>query len=250
MLVLRKILAALILPPFGLLLALIAGLLLRRRWPRAAMSLAWCAVVGLVLLCWPPVAEMLVRSLYDGGPLDLERARDAQAIVILGGGLRGYAPEYPAEPDLGKLSLDRLRYGALLARRSGLPVLLSGGGGAVGEAPEADVMARVLEQEFGVVPRWVENKSRNTHENAVLSADILRRAGVSRIILVVHAFDVPRARREFDGSGLHVVPAPTYLAPAPGEMRFDQLPSAAALQMSYYACYELLAGLIHDLGWN
>ena len=46
--------------------------------------------------------------------------------MILGGGLRRSAPEYGGDT-LGRLTLERLRYGAMLAKRTGLPVMVSGG---------------------------------------------------------------------------------------------------------------------------
>ena len=48
------------------------------------------------------------------------------AIVILGGGVRRHAAEYGGDT-LGQLTLERVRYGARVARLTGLPVLVSGG---------------------------------------------------------------------------------------------------------------------------
>jgi hypothetical protein len=49
-----------------------------------------------------------------------------------------------------------------------------------------------LEKEFGVPVRWSEVKSRTTHENARDSAEILKAAGISHIVLVVHGADMAR----------------------------------------------------------
>ena len=70
-------------------------------------------------------------------------------------------------------------------------------------------MRAALEQEFNVPVRWTEDRSRNTHENAQLSAAILKRDGVKRVVLVMHGFDIRRARAEFVAAGIDVVPAPT-----------------------------------------
>jgi uncharacterized SAM-binding protein YcdF (DUF218 family) len=188
-----------------------------------------------------------VASLYRGGPVDLARVNQAQAIVIPGGGVRQYAPEYGGGGDLGHLSLDRVRYGAFLARRSGLPVLVTGGIDA-GGYKEAELMAKALTEEFGVTPRWTETVARNTHESAVRSAAILRAAEIDRIVLVGHAFDIPRARAEFEAAGLRVLAAPTYLARTTLAGPISYLPTPAALETSYYACYELLALAAHRVG--
>ena len=52
--------------------------------------------------------------------VDPVRLADAGAIVILSGGLRDYAPEYGG-PTVNRVTLERVRYGARLARQSGEP---------------------------------------------------------------------------------------------------------------------------------
>jgi uncharacterized SAM-binding protein YcdF (DUF218 family) len=86
--------------------------------------------------------------------LDLAAAPGAQAIVILGGGVRHEALEYGGHT-LGRLTLERTRYGARVAKQTGLPVLVSGGAPSGGIA-EAEVMRAALAEEFGVPVRWVE----------------------------------------------------------------------------------------------
>ncbi len=234
---LKTFFKALVLPPAGPLLVALIGLALWRARPRLARALAAVGIGALLLLSLPVVSSALLLAASDSRVFDPAAARDAQAIVILSGGLRRDAPEYGGDT-LGRLSLERTRYGAKVARETGLPVLVTGG--AYGRTrPEAHVMREALEREFGVRVRWVEDRARTTRENAQLSAQILRPLGVERVVLVVHAFDVRRARLEFERAGLAVLPAPT-LIPRPAVAGIaDFLPSAAALQSSYYAMYEL-----------
>ena len=239
-LIARKALAALVLPPTGPLLLAVLGLALAGRRPRLGRALAWLGVGGLLILSLPMVSHALVRSL-EPPPLDLQRTGDAQAVVILGGGVRRNAAEFGGDT-LARLTLERVRYGALVARTTRLPVLVSGGA-VYGGTAEATLMKRALEQEFGVQVRWSEDRSRDTRSNAAESAAMLLPAGIERVILVAHGFDMPRASREFASVGLQVRPAPTLLA---GErFSFDHaaelLPGMSALQASYYALYELLA---------
>src|ERR1700694_2339163 len=91
---------------------------------------------------------------------------------------------------------------------TGLPILVSGGSVLRGET-EAKLMREALEREFGIPVRWVEQRSRTTHENALRSAEILRPAGVQQVVLVAHSFDMPRARAEFATAGIVTFPAPT-----------------------------------------
>lgn len=243
----KKVLAAMVLPPTGPLLAALIGLLLLGRRPLLGRTLAWSGVLALLVLSLPPVAHALLRSVDPGVPLDIARARDAQAIVILGGGIRRAAPEYGGDT-LGRLTLERVRYGAWLARETKLPVLVTGGA-VHGGAAEAVVMKRALEEEFGVPVAWSETLSRNTEANARNSAAILSPAGIRRVLLVGHGFDMRRAVAEFASAGLQATPAPTVIA---GERlrvehALDVLPGMGALQASYYALYELLADAVRRM---
>jgi uncharacterized SAM-binding protein YcdF (DUF218 family) len=245
-LIARKALAALVLPPTGPLLLALLGLALLGRRPRLGRALAWLGLVGLLVLSLPVVSHSLLRPL-EPLALDLQRAGDAQAIVILGGGVRRNAPEYGGDT-LARLTLERVRYGALVARTTRLPVLVSGGS-VYGGTAEATLMKRALEQEFNVQVRWSEDHSRDTRANAAESASILLPAGIKRVILVAHGFDMQRASAEFASAGLQVTPAPTGIAGERStfEHAAELLPSMSALQGSYYALYELLAEAVRRL---
>jgi uncharacterized SAM-binding protein YcdF (DUF218 family) len=245
--VLRKIIAGFVLPPAGPIFCVILGLALMGRYRRVGKTLAWFGAGSLVALSLPVVSSWLVDLAGGGKPLDLTQPISAQAIVITGGGVRIHAPEYGGST-LGQLTLDRTRYGAYIARKTGLPVLVTGG--MIPEGPsEGELMRSALQQEFAVPVRWLEGKSRNTRQNAQFSAAILKPEGISHILLVTHAFDVRRARLEFEAAGFQVTPAPTAVAPVTPEPMavMDFFPSARALQESYYACYELLALIVRRL---
>jgi uncharacterized SAM-binding protein YcdF (DUF218 family) len=73
-----------------------------------------------------------------------------------------------------------------------------------------------------------------------LSAAILRPAGVAKVLLITHAWHMPRAAAAFERAGVAVIAAPMRATPVP-EWRVDNfLPSAGALQRSYYAMHEWL----------
>lgn len=232
---------ALLLPPGSLIVLGLLGLIVARRWPRAGARVVLLALALLYAVSTPFVASVLQLAIGQREPVDLQRARAAQVIVIPGGGLRKHAEEYGGET-LGPLTLERARYGARLARETGLPVLVAGGRPAGFGASEAELMRTVLQREFGVTVRWAETTSRDTRENARRAAQILRPAGVRRIVLVVHGFDVPRAQAEYEAAGFEVTIAATRLARVADGQVTDFLPSAGALLTSYYAVYEM-AGL-------
>lgn len=229
---LRPLLGALLLPPvpFIVLTLLGARLLPGRR------GLGWLLVLTGALGLWfsatPVGADLLrrgllqpVRALTPDEMRELRRA-PRTAIVVLGGGTKPYAPEYGVS-DLNPLSVDRLRYASWLARETSLPLLFSGGRSHGADAlsrPEAETAARVAERDFRVPLRWQETESRDTRENALRSVALLRMQGIERIVLVTHAYHMPRALRNFEravdaaGQRMQVVAAPM-------DVRRDELPS-------------------------
>lgn len=239
----KEVVKLLVLPPTGPLLLALLGLAIAGRNPRRGRQVALAGVLALWLLATPAVGGFLVRLLDRTPALDLAHPGSAQAIVILSGGVRPYASEY-AGPTLGVITLERVRYGARVARATGLPVLVSGG--RVGDTPpEGLLMRNVLVNEYGVPVRWVETRSRDTHENAVKSAVMLKASGVTRVILVGHSFDFPRTRREFEAAGIGVTAAPIDIPVATPSEFADFRPSARGLQLSYYASYEILANVLY-----
>jgi uncharacterized SAM-binding protein YcdF (DUF218 family) len=235
----KAVLKALILPPGGPLLLALAGLAMIGRHPRAGRRVAFAGVALLFALSIPAVGLMLTSLVDAASPFDPRTASNAQALVILGGGTRRDAPEYGGDT-LGRYTLDRVRYGARVAKATALPVLVSGGS-TYGGATEASLMRDALEKELGVPVRWAEDQSRTTYENAQFSARMLKAAGVARIVLVVHGADVPRAKAEFEEAGIAVIAAPTGLPPARLSGPLDYLPSVSGLEASWHALYEMAA---------
>lgn len=206
-LVIKTMVAALLLPPLnGLLLLLLAWLIRRRR--TAALSLAWAGGLLLVALSLKPVGMLLIGSLESQVNVAVPKQSGAQAIVVLTGGRYRAAPEYGGDT-VSDSSLVRLRYAAKLHRETGLPLLITGGAPDGHGKSEAEAMTHVLENEYGVTVRWREEGSDDTADSAVRTAVMLAAAGIKRILLVSHAYHLPRARFSFERAGLMVIPAPT-----------------------------------------
>ncbi|WP_265945795.1 YdcF family protein [Dechloromonas sp. A34] len=236
---LKSLLGNLLLPPTnGLLFLALAAICRRRRWAFAV------AIIGgglLLAQSLPPVAGLLIAPLEQRAGPAMTDPQGARAIVVLGSGLNLDAEEYGGDTVTDR-SLIRLRYGATLAERHHLPVLVTGGRPFNASRSEAEVIGDILEREFKVAVRWRETESEDTADNAAFSAKILRDAGIRRVVLVTQAFHMPRAQRLFEAAGLEVVPAPTELAKRREQpwRVLDWLPQARALQTSYYALHEWL----------
>jgi uncharacterized SAM-binding protein YcdF (DUF218 family) len=226
---LANVIAALVLPPGGLILLILAGVALARLRPRWGFGLVLAAALALYAIAMPFVATRLVHSI-QGPYVDPAHDTSGQAIVVLGGGLYPRAAEYGADtvsPD----SLERVRYAAHLHKRTGKPVLLTGGNPTRADSTDAREMAVVL-REFGVAPQWLENASDNTMENARFTRRTLQGTGITRIYLVTHAWHMPRARLAFERAGMQVIPAPiAYVTPLEARLPY-LLPSAGAVKLS------------------
>jgi uncharacterized SAM-binding protein YcdF (DUF218 family) len=247
MLTFKKIATMLLLPPTGPLLMVLLGLWMTRRQQlrlrKGGITLAVISVLLLLLLSIPFVSRALVAPLEPYPPMAASQLRQVQAIVILGGGTYHGAPEYGGDT-VGGATLERIRYGAYLARQSNLPLLVTGGAPNGGRA-EAVLMAETLEREFGVKVRWVESLSRDTNENAVFSAPLLKIDGVKRIALISHCLHLPRSISLFEKQGLEVVPAPTGFSTRPPSMIANLLPNG--LGRSSAALHEYLGILFNVL---
>ena len=231
---LKTLLKELILPPASLLILALLGLLLLKARPRLARVFMVAGLASLWLLSTPIVADALTRLVELYPPVDLRQAADAQAIVILGGGgERAMAPEYQG-PAAEPYMLERLSYGAYLAKKTGLPVLVTG------YSLEARAMHDSLQRNFGMETRWIDDQAYDTFQNARNSARMLSAANVHRIILVTHATHMRRSVREFTEAGFEVVPAPLgMLAPRDyGVLQY--CPNPDALVRSHIAIYELI----------
>ncbi len=230
----------LILPPTGLLLVALVGLLLLKRRRRLGITLIVGSLVSTCVLMQPYVAAAFLISLQNEPALPLTGdLPEAQAVVVLGGDIHPWAQEWGGA-SLGPLSLQRIRYAAHVTRRSGLPLLVTGGVTSPESPSLADLMARTLEQEFGVEVRWRESRSRTTRQNARLTAELLEAEDVRRILLVTHAWHMPRARAAFESAGLEVVPAPTGFRTWPDLRVHSFFPSGRSLQECHWALHEWL----------
>jgi uncharacterized SAM-binding protein YcdF (DUF218 family) len=231
---LKTLLKELVLPPAGPIWLALLGLLLLKRRPVPARICLIVGVGSLWLLSTPFVSDGITRLAERDPPLDLQLAANAQAIVILGGGgQRARAAEYGG-PAADPFLLERLSYGAYLAQKTGLPVLVTG------FSLEARAMHDTLQRNFGVEARWIDASAYDTYQNARNSARLLKADGVHRIVLVTHATHMWRAAQEFTEAGFEVVPAP---AGTLDHRKFGILrlvPNPEALLRSNMAIYEML----------
>lgn len=240
---LKKILSALILPPTSLILLAFVGLWLSRKHPRTGKTITALSLATMLILSLPITGNTLLHSLETTPPISHAQLKDIQAIVILGGGKNNNAPEYGGADTVNRWTLQRLRYGAMLQRQTGKPILVTGGA-PDGGIPDAQLMKTILEQEFHAKVRWVEDRSHDTRQNAAYSAAILKQHGVTSIALVTQSWHMRRAAPAFEAQGLRVYPAPIGFNTAPDAWHLNWLPKASALDKSSMALREWFGDLI------
>ena len=175
----------------------------------AAFSIG-LALMVLLLSSNGWVTVQLVRSL-EWQYLPPKPMPTAEAIVVLGGGIKPASPPRPWI-DLAEGG-DRAVYGAQLYREGKAPlVILSGGrinwkGGGPSESAD---MAKLVEA-LGVPESAIiqDPTSLNTYENAVNVRKILAERGIRRILLVTSAIHMPRSLKIFKKQGIAAIAAPT-----------------------------------------
>lgn len=228
----RGILGVLALPPVVLLLAALGGAALAWRGWRPGGAVAVLGIAAILLLATPMVSGLLLTSLEAAAPA---APRAAPGAIIV---LSAEASNGPDGPDVGPLTLQRLRRAAALQRQTGLPLLVTGGPPAPDAPPIAAAMRVALVQDFAVPVRWEESTARNTEDNLRLAAAMLRQDGIATAYLVTHAWHMPRARLAAARVGLPVLPAAVPQSRHPDGRLIDWLPRADHLAVSWLALRE------------
>lgn len=243
---LRTIFTLLVLPPaLNFIVLLIGGLIIRRHRLLGSVLLL-CSLGSLYGLSLPVTKTLLYESLEIHPALKLSQiekmsGQTGVAIVVLGGGRMGFAPEY-LENDTPKPSvLSRVRYGARLQQQTGLPIALTGGSVFDYPLSEAEMMQQVL-QEFGGKADWLESESKTTWQNAAFLKEMLQAADYQHVVLVTEAFHMRRSVYCFEQMGFTVTPAPTlfrhHTMPS-----LNYLPDATSLALNKAALKEWLGML-------
>jgi uncharacterized SAM-binding protein YcdF (DUF218 family) len=237
--------AFLIIPPMNCLAAACLGAVLHRR--RLGRVLLAVGLGGLIVLAMPLVSGTLLSGLERGISTTPPEGDKPAAIVILSGDEADILEGGRATTMVGHLTLERERAGALLARRTGLPVLVTGGVIEPGDPTLAAIMTQSLLQDFGVVATWKEEKSKDTWENAALSAAILRSAGIHSVYVVTHAWHMRRALIAFRAAGIVATAAPVALDEPPRVAWHNLVPRVSSWQASFYAMHEWIGIAWYEL---
>lgn len=205
----------------------------------SVVSMAWLLLWSTPL--WADIIRKHIESEFRYKPPT--EYHKADAIVVLGGGVRGHAGYRFPPVDLNR-SADREFFASQLykAGRS-KTIILSGGADPLGTGEISSAGMKVFLINLGIPSRDIitGTKSRNTVENLKEVTSILKQRNASVILLVTSALHMKRAYWLFSKTNLRVIPAPTDFEVL--ETPFTPLkliPDAEALENSGRAAREIL----------
>ena len=222
----------------------------RREWPQAFLT-------ALVLFYWllslPIVSNSLTAGL-SAGTEPIDRPIDVDAVVVLGGGASVPRVDDLEMTILSEASARRALEGARLYYLLGPDwVIVSGGTGRDPEVPESEPLRTALIQPGGPAERILtDSGSSDTHDQAVLLADLLDEREAEEFVLVTSPSHMRRSLGAFRAVGLDPLPSPAEAAPEDASQSEEilWLPSIDALQESTTAAREYMAiGYYWLRGW-
>lgn len=193
------------------ILLLLAGLVVsffgRRRLFRSATLVA---ALILATAAWTSLGALMLNPLEERFPRPPVPEK-VDGVVVLGGGFEGAINLARGGYELNSGG-DRFVETAILARRyPDARIVVSGGSGALmldGEG-DADTAPRLLEALGVSRDRLIlENRSRNTYENALFSKELVTPKPGETWLLVTSAFHMPRSMALFAKAGFSVVAWP------------------------------------------
>ncbi|MCF8009822.1 MAG: YdcF family protein [Clostridiales bacterium] len=196
------------LPPgiFVILLFILAAWTYKNR--RRAAVLIMITATCLYIISTSFVGNTLIRSLEKC--YGLPDKITADVIVMLGGGATLDTPNIEGKGHLSGSASNRLLTAVRLYKKTGLPVIIAGGQVYKNSGNEAQIAKRYM-VDLGVNPDKIiiENKSRNTTENAKNTARVMNEYNYEKVSLVTSAFHMRRAVINFQKVGVTVQPYPT-----------------------------------------
>ena len=239
--VIAKILLYLILPPASLIFLMAVGFLVTAFKRVLGVVLIVSGFLLLYLFSIVPVSDFLLRTLERNNPPVQETREQADAIVVLAGGVRDLS-WLNLGPQPSATSTERLVAGVRRYRELHIPLVIIGGNGDPfeQEIKEAGAMGRIAKG-IGVPEKdmTTENAPRNTLESARAARKLIRG---NRIILVTSAYHMKRSSAMFRKQGFDVVPAPAgYRCEQRRISLYSLIPRAGSLDDSSAALSEFLS---------
>jgi uncharacterized SAM-binding protein YcdF (DUF218 family) len=249
--------------PIGLTFLLVLLALILRRWKRLQTVLLVFVLVLLFIGGNRWVSFTLARSL-EWRYLPADPVPQADAIVVLGGGTESV--QYPRPMVETNSAGDRVLYAAKLYKEGKAPhILLSGGNISWYESrsttPAYEMASLLKLMDIPEEALWLQPKSRNTHEDALFSSQMLKEKGIRRVLLVTSAQHMLRSVKLFQHEGIEVIPTPVdytvtqtgwtgLFSPDPQTVLVNLMPGVGSLSLTSSILKEYIGLWVYHLrGW-
>jgi uncharacterized SAM-binding protein YcdF (DUF218 family) len=242
----------------GAVVAFLACVVMTAVWPRSSTVRRFVLAIALgFVAAGTYVVPALLTRLWSYGyqPFRSDLRSPHTAIVLLGSGeeqVHGWSDPWSV---MNQVETERVLEAARVYKLIAPDWIISSGGGPYYDPsarPSSEAMRDALVQLGVPASRIVlESSSRDTHDEAVLIAPMLRARGVANVVLVTSAVHMRRSIGVFRAVNVSVMPA---IAPASGPARIwykRYLPSREGLEASAQLAHELIGTPYYWIrGWH
>ncbi|MCR4322084.1 MAG: YdcF family protein [Candidatus Brocadiaceae bacterium] len=251
MFIIKKILTPFLLPPGIFIIALFASgvwFYFKKRLRKAGI---FNLLTGVVIWFFSisPVTDVMIRGLESD--FKIPENPQGDVIALLGGGAN-WAPDLSGRGFTNNDALGRMITAVRLQKRLWIPIVVSGGQVFKDMPSEADIMRRIL-TDLGVPSDKIiiEDKSRDTIENARYTKKISDAMGFKKVILVTTAHHMKRSVMSFKKAGIEVIPVPANFITWEGKKYGweSYLPDVSALRNAGSAVHEYLGLVFYSLAY-
>ncbi len=214
MFVVSKLLSFLTQPLTWVATLLVLAAILHKRKPSTGGRLLWLALALLLGMGYFPLPTWIAKQLESRYVEFAPQAdlRKFAGFIVLGGATEsGPLSQAHRQPLLNEAAERMTAAIAIQQRNPELRMIFTGGEGALlGTGPSEADRARVFFDAMGLDSTRIqyESASRNTHENAVLSAQLPNVDPTQPWLLVTSAWHMPRSMATFTKAGWNVTAYP------------------------------------------
>lgn len=247
----KKIVAPFLLPPGIFILLLVFSAVwffIKKNWRAGLINL----MIGVFI--WGasifPVANAILKGIEDGS--EVSGIPNGDVIILLGGGVYGDLQDISGIGIPTEHMIVRITTAVRLQKRLDVPIIVSGGSVFKGKKAEAPIVKRFI-ADLGVPANKViiEDKSRDTMENAKYTAEICRKFGYKKPILVTSSNHMKRSIESFEKVGLRVRPfSLSFIPKKTGHYGWeDYMPNAFALKGVSFGLHEHMGLLFYKFAY-
>jgi uncharacterized SAM-binding protein YcdF (DUF218 family) len=208
MFILKKILTPFLVPPGIFIISIIicaVWFLRRKKWKAGITALIFGCLAWALSIA--PFSDAMINGLES--EYNIPKNIQGDVIILLGHGIYDKAPDLTGSGSPSGIYLTRIVTAVRLQKRLHIPIIVSGIE-VLGDKVKEDHIVKRFLTDLGIPADKIilEDKSRDTFENAKFTQKICARSDFTNPILVTSAYHLKRAVMSFKKIGLQVLPFP------------------------------------------